>query len=303
MKRKNSNDGSLPMAARGYQRGTGSGITMRTVVLTAALFLGVFTVVSVSRLNRGGAMPDTRLAGGGDRPEDVAAAAAAATGAAAERQAVADDIVPDPVETAETLRDGHTHTPHAHHVADHGEATAAPRGLYALTATDVHGNIVPLAKYRGKALLVVNTASKCGYTETNYEALVKIRNKYGPHGLEVLSFPSNSFKQEPLEGARLESWAHETYGADFPVFAKAPVTGADAQPVYQYIEEHAPRMPGLPAITWNFNKFLVDPHTGQIVRTYGPVMRQHAIESDIFELLTKGRLPPPPPLPTLGRRP
>lgn len=231
----------------------------------AALFVAVFTVVSVSRLNHGGAMPDTRAARGGDGALDLAEHAAATTTAAATKAAAAAPV---------------------------------PEGLFALTATDVHGRPVQLSKYgpgKHKAVLVVNSASACGYTRANFEGLRELKAKYGSHGLEILSFPSNDFgSQEPLDGPELESWARETYGVDFPVFGKAAVIGPDAQPVFRWIRDqlsasHGGRGEGSSkeVVTWNWWKFLVDGETGRIVKTFNQPYNRMFIERDVFDLLKK----------------
>jgi glutathione peroxidase len=146
-------------------------------------------------------------------------------------------------------------------------------------------------------VLVVNTASACGYTRANFEGLVATRRKYGPHGFEVLSFPSNSFRQEPLDGPELERWARDTHGAEFPVFAKGPVVGPDAQPVWRWIREQQQAKAGggkqgggdvKDVVTWNFWKFLVDGRTGQVVRAYGMPYSAPEIEHDVYALLNGG---------------
>jgi glutathione peroxidase len=265
----------------------------------AALFVAAFTVVSVSRLNSGGAMPDTRASHGGDGALDLAAHAAASSTADADAQRRA--AVPLPEESAESLKDRHSHAPQRVAVAAHqADDSAEPQGLFALTANDVFSKPVPLARFglsgprKNRAVLVVNTASACGYTKANFEGLVALKKKYGPFGLEVLSFPSASFRnQEPLDGEELQTWARDTYGATFPVFEKLPVVGPKTQPVYRWIREQLGGGSGQEKITWNFWKVLVDGRTGLVVKAYDMPFRRAEIEHDVYALLTEGKVPSP----------
>jgi glutathione peroxidase len=266
----------------------------------AALFVAMFTVVSVSRLNSGGAMPDTRASHGGDGALDLAAHASATAAdqtadAAAQRRAA----VPLPEESAESLKDRHSHAPQrvAAVASSQADGPAEPQGLFALTANDVRGKPVALSRFslsgprKNRAVLVVNTASACGYTKANFEGLVALKKKYGPFGLEVLSFPSNSFRnQEPLDGEELEKWARDTYGATFPIFEKLPVVGPKTQPVYRWIREQLGGGKGQEKITWNFWKVLVDGRTGRVVKAYDMPFRKAEIEHDVYALLTEGKL-------------
>ena len=144
-----------------------------------------------------------------------------------------------------------------------------PKGispLYNFTVTDIDGNDVTLSEYRGKVLLIVNVASRCGYTP-QYEGLQKIFEEYREMGLLVLGFPANNFgNQEPGSDEEIKEFCSLNYGVSFPMFSKISVKGADIHPLYQYLtsEESNPKFAG--EISWNFNKFLVDPSGKLIAR-------------------------------------
>ena len=144
-----------------------------------------------------------------------------------------------------------------------------PKGispLYNFTVTDIDGNDVTLSEYRGKVLLIVNVASRCGYTP-QYEGLQKIFEEYREMGLLVLGFPANNFgNQEPGSDGEIKEFCSLNYGVSFPMFSKISVKGADIHPLYQYLtsEESNPKFAG--EISWNFNKFLVDPSGKLIAR-------------------------------------
>lgn len=145
-----------------------------------------------------------------------------------------------------------------------------PKGispLYNFTVTDIDGNDVTLSEYRGKVLLIVNVASRCGYTP-QYEGLQKIFEEYREMGLLVLGFPANNFgNQEPGSDEEIKEFCSLNYGVSFPIFSKISVKGADIHPLYQYLtsEETNPKFAG--EISWNFNKFLVDP-SGKIIARF-----------------------------------
>lgn len=144
-------------------------------------------------------------------------------------------------------------------------AETADPGLHSFTATTIDGRERPLSEYRGKALLVVNTASRCGFTP-QYGSLEKLYETYRGRGFEVLAFPSNDFMgQEPGTNAQIREFCALRYGTTFPLFAKIRVKGEDAHPLYRYLTSR----PGLEgAISWNFNKFLVDPR-GKVTARFG----------------------------------
>ena len=131
-----------------------------------------------------------------------------------------------------------------------------PPSLYELSAVSLEGEPAPLSSFRGKVSLVVNTASKCGYTP-QYKELEALYRKFGPERFVVLGFPSNDFlNQEPGTGAEIRAFCERNFGVTFPLFEKAKVTGTDKQPVYRFLTETAPvDFRGDPG--WNFVKFLV----------------------------------------------
>ena len=130
-------------------------------------------------------------------------------------------------------------------------------GLTALSAKTIDGDVLSLQKFNGKVLLIVNTASRCGYTR-QYEDLEALYRKYAPRGFEVLAFPSNDFmNQEPGTDAEIKKFCTLKYNVTFPVFSRASVTGDDIQPIYRYLTQQGPReFQG--EIGWNFVKFVLD---------------------------------------------
>jgi glutathione peroxidase len=146
------------------------------------------------------------------------------------------------------------------------------------------GGPVSLDTWRGKVLLIVNTASKCGFTP-QYEGLEELHRRYGERGFEVLAFPCNQFgAQEPGDAAEIANFCSTVYDVSFPVFAKVDVNGATADPLFQRLKEDAPGVLGSRGIKWNFTKFLVD-REGRAVRRYAPSQRPEALASDIEALL------------------
>jgi glutathione peroxidase len=142
----------------------------------------------------------------------------------------------------------------------------------------------PLADYAGKVLLIVNTASKCGFTP-QYEGLEALFRKYGERGFEVLGFPCNQFgAQEPGDAAEIANFCSLTYDVTFPLFAKVEVNGDGADPLYDYLKAAKPGLLGSKAIKWNFTKFLVD-RKGQPVKRYAPTDKPESLEGDIEALL------------------
>ena len=141
-----------------------------------------------------------------------------------------------------------------------------------------------LAEHAGKVLLIVNTASKCGFTP-QYEGLEQLRRDYGPRGFEVLAFPCNQFgAQEPGDAAEIASFCSLTYDVTFPVFAKVDVNGVDADPLFKALKKQAPGLLGSHTIKWNFTKFLVD-RAGKVVARYAPQTKPEALKADIEALL------------------
>jgi glutathione peroxidase len=157
--------------------------------------------------------------------------------------------------------------------------------IYSFSAEPLGGGApVSLETYAGKVLLVVNTASECGFTP-QYAGLQKLYEQYAARGLAVLGFPCNQFgKQEPGDAAQIGSFCEKNYGVTFPVFDKIEVNGAGAHPLYRWLTGEAPGLLGLEAIKWNFTKFLVD-RSGNVVKRYAPMTKPEAIAADIEKLL------------------
>ena len=156
--------------------------------------------------------------------------------------------------------------------------------LYDFTVNDIHGKPVALDRYKGKVLLVVNTASECGFTP-QYKGLEALYEKYRAKGLEVLGFPCNQFGgQEPGSEAAIEQFCEVNYGVTFPLFAKVDVNGDHAAPVYRYLKASKPGLLGTEAIKWNFTKFLVD-REGKVVARYAPKETPESIAPAIEKVL------------------
>lgn len=146
------------------------------------------------------------------------------------------------------------------------------------------GGAVSLDTWRGKVLLIVNTASKCGFTP-QYEGLEALHRKYAERGFEVLAFPCNQFgAQEPGDAKEIASFCSLTYDVTFPVFAKIDVNGGGADPLFERLKADAPGVLGSKAVKWNFTKFLVD-RDGKTVRRYAPTTKPEELEADIEALL------------------
>ncbi len=153
-----------------------------------------------------------------------------------------------------------------------------------LTVRASDGSPAPLSAYAGKVLLIVNTASKCGFTP-QYAGLEALHRELGPRGFEVLGFPCNQFgAQEPGDATEIASFCSLTYDVTFPVFAKIVVNGADADPLFERLKSDAPGLMGLKSIKWNFTKFLVD-RAGKVVRRYAPTTKPEDLRRDIEALL------------------
>ena len=156
--------------------------------------------------------------------------------------------------------------------------------LYDLSAKTIDGKTQSLAAYRGKALLIVNVASKCGFTP-QYAGLEALYRKLGPKGLAVLGFPCDQFgHQEPGDEAEIKKFCALNYEVSFPLFAKIEVNGANTHPIYQVLKKAATGVLGTEAIKWNFTKFLVD-REGNVVRRYAPTDKPERIEKDAAALL------------------
>ena len=151
-------------------------------------------------------------------------------------------------------------------------------------ATLPNGEKVSLADRLGKVVLVVNTASKCGFTP-QYEGLEALWRKYGDRGFEVIAFPCNQFgKQEPGGADEIASFCDVNFGLSFPLMGKIDVNGADADPLYDWLKAKAPGVFGSKGIKWNFTKFLIG-RDGKVVRRYAPTDKPASLEKDIEALL------------------
>ncbi|HVJ73615.1 MAG TPA: glutathione peroxidase [Casimicrobiaceae bacterium] len=156
--------------------------------------------------------------------------------------------------------------------------------LYDITVDDIHGKPVKLARYKGKVLLIVNTASECGFTP-QYKGLEQLYGKLHGKGLEVLGFPCNQFgEQEPGDEKAIEQFCELNYGVTFPLFAKVDVNGANASPLYKHLKSAKKGLLGSEAIKWNFTKFLVD-RDGTVVERYAPKTEPKDLEADVKKLL------------------
>ena len=156
--------------------------------------------------------------------------------------------------------------------------------LTAIPVTAPDGSMTDLSPFAGKVLLIVNTASKCGFTP-QYEGLEALHRKYAQRGLAVLAFPCNQFgAQEPGDAAEIASFCKLTYDVTYPVFGKVDVNGDDAAPLFRHLKREAKGLLGSEPIKWNFTKFLVD-RSGKVVARYAPTTRPEAIEADIEKLL------------------
>ena len=156
--------------------------------------------------------------------------------------------------------------------------------VYDFTVKNIRGKDVKLDTYKGKALLIVNTASECGFTP-QYKGLEKLYEKLHDKGLEILGFPCNQFgAQEPGTEKEIATFCEANYGVTFPMFAKIDVNGKNAAPLYEYLKTSRPGLLGSEAIKWNFTKFLVD-RKGKVVERYAPKVEPEAIADDIEKLL------------------
>jgi glutathione peroxidase len=152
------------------------------------------------------------------------------------------------------------------------------------TARNIDGVDQPLAAYRGKPLLVINVASKCGFTP-QYTGLEALYRKFHEQGLEVLGFPCDQFgHQEPGDESDIKTFCSTRYDVTFPMFAKIEVNGAKAHPLYQWLKSEKAGILGTETIKWNFTKFLVD-RSGRVVRRYAPTDTPEKIEGDIAAVL------------------
>ncbi|WP_067515726.1 glutathione peroxidase [Endozoicomonas ascidiicola] len=148
----------------------------------------------------------------------------------------------------------------------------------------LNGTTQPLSGYQGKVLLIVNTASKCGFTP-QYKGLEDLYNKYKDQGLVILGFPCNQFgKQEQGDSAEIGAFCEKNYGVTFPIFEKIEVNGDQAAPLYQDLKAEAPGLLGTQGIKWNFTKFLIS-SKGNVIDRYAPTTKPEDLEEDICTAL------------------
>jgi glutathione peroxidase len=160
----------------------------------------------------------------------------------------------------------------------------AATSVYDFEAQTITGQTARLADYKGKVLLIVNTASECGFTP-QFKGLEVLWEKHRDEGLVVLGFPSNEFGgQDPGSNEEIASFCEMNYGVSFPMMAKIEVNGSQAHPLYRFLTEQAPGLLGTKAIKWNFTKFLVG-RDGRVLKRYAPQDAPESIERDIVKAL------------------
>jgi glutathione peroxidase len=158
--------------------------------------------------------------------------------------------------------------------------------IYGFTADSLSGSPVNLEQYRGKVLLIVNTASNCGFTP-QYKGLEAVYQQFKDKGVAVLGFPCNQFgKQEPGAAEEIGAFCEKNYGVTFPLFAKIDVNGAQAHPLFKHLKSEAPGLLGTQAIKWNFTKFLVK-KDGSVFQRYAPQTTPEELMQDIQTLLAE----------------
>lgn len=156
--------------------------------------------------------------------------------------------------------------------------------VYDFQAADIDGKNHSLDEYKGKALLIVNVASKCGFTP-QYTGLEALYRKHKDQGFAVLGFPCDQFgHQEPGDAEEIRNFCSLNYDVSFPMFAKIEVNGDNAHPLYRHLKKEAKGLLGSEGIKWNFTKFLVDKH-GKVVRRYAPTDKPESLEKDVAALL------------------
>ncbi len=156
--------------------------------------------------------------------------------------------------------------------------------LFKIDVHTIDGKVQSMDDYAGKVLLVVNVASKCGFTP-QYEGLEALHRQYKDQGLVVMGFPCNQFAgQEPGTESEIATFCEARFNVSFPMFAKLKVNGDDAHPLYQYLKGEKPGVLGTEAVKWNFTKFLVD-RDGRVVKRYGSADKPEKIAADIAALL------------------
>jgi len=156
-------------------------------------------------------------------------------------------------------------------------------GIYDFTATSLAGENVPIKRFQGQVLLIVNTASACGFTP-QYKGLEALQKELGARGFSVLGFPCNQFgRQEPGDARQIEQFCASNYAVTFPMFAKIDVNGNGAHPLYRYLKGEKSGLLG-PSIKWNFTKFLID-RAGRVAARHAPTATPESLKKEIEALL------------------
>ena len=157
--------------------------------------------------------------------------------------------------------------------------------FYTFSAKKINGKEINFIEYKGKVVLIVNTASKCGFTP-QFEGLEKLYKEYKEQGLEILGFPSNQFsQQDPGNNDEILEYCQMNYGVTFTMFNKIDVNGANTHPLYKYLKSQKKSLLGA-EISWNFTKFLIDKE-GNVVKRYLPNTKPQDLKKDIEKLLAK----------------
>lgn len=154
--------------------------------------------------------------------------------------------------------------------------------LYDINVNTIEGETMSLSEFKGKVVLVVNTASKCGFTP-QFKGLEKLYEKYGNEGLEILGFPSNQFKEDPGTNEEIKNFCLLNYGVSFRMFEKIDVNGPDRHPIYKFLIENTPNLSGKD-VKWNFEKFLIN-KDGEIVKRYLSMKKPASLDKTINTLL------------------
>ena len=164
---------------------------------------------------------------------------------------------------------------------------AAPTSIYDFEATSIEGKPAALSSQRGKVMLIVNTASACGFTP-QFAGLEVLWETSRDNGLVVLGFPSNEFGgQDPGSDGEIASFCEMNYGVSFPMMSKVKVNGGDAHPLWKWLTKEAPGILGIKSVKWNFTKFLIG-RDGQVLRRYAPTDTPESIKADIEAALAAG---------------
>ena len=157
--------------------------------------------------------------------------------------------------------------------------------LYDFEAQSIDGQTLPLSRHRGQVMLIVNTASACGFTP-QFAGLEQLHQQYGAQGLVVMGFPCNQFgAQDPGSNETIGAFCQKNYGVSFQMMAKVEVNGAGAHPLYQWLKHEAPGLLGSEGIKWNFTKFLIG-RNGQVLGRYAPTDKPQALDADIAKALS-----------------